>query len=112
MSDTIVMRHPTLPQHQEIEVLRDAMPHYTAAGWQLVPQAELDERAARAAAAAAEAAAADQGPAQQEPEPPEQAEQQPDEADAAAADTPDTSEPAEPKKGPARRAKAPQEEES
>jgi hypothetical protein len=50
VTDVIVMRHPTLPDHQEIEVPRDAMPHYTPAGWQLVPQQELDERAARAKA--------------------------------------------------------------
>ncbi|QTD96969.1 hypothetical protein [Streptomyces cyanogenus] len=56
MNQTITMRHPTLPADQEIVVPKDAMPHYTAAGWQLVPQEELDERAARAKAAAEESA--------------------------------------------------------
>ncbi|MER6534683.1 hypothetical protein ABT215_12910 [Streptomyces sp900105755] len=60
MTETIVMRHPTLPKYQEIEVPRDAMPHYTAAGWQLVPQEELDARAAAKAKADAEAAAAEE----------------------------------------------------
>lgn len=54
------MRHPTLPDHQEIEVPRDAMPHYTAAGWQLVPAEELEKRAALKAQAEAEAAAAEE----------------------------------------------------
>lgn len=58
MTETIIMRHPTLPREQEIVVPRDAMPHYTAAGWQLVPQEELDERAAARAKADAEAAEA------------------------------------------------------
>ena len=58
MSDTIIMRHPTLPERQEIEVPKDAMPHYTAAGWQLVPSEELEKRAAVKAKADAEAAAA------------------------------------------------------
>ncbi|MFI5973509.1 hypothetical protein [Streptomyces sp. NPDC051452] len=111
MSDTIVLRHPTLPAEQEIEVRRDAMPHYTAAGWQLVPQDELDKRAALAAAAAA-AAAAEQ--ADQEPQAQDEAEQLSvdTDTDTAAADTSGTDESAEPKKRPARRAKAPQEEES
>lgn len=78
MSDTIVMRHPTLPAHQEIEVLRDAMPHYTAAGWQLVPQEELDERAAMAKAQAEDEAAAAEQPGESE-----------------TADEPEKSEPAE-----------------
>ncbi|MFI6560398.1 hypothetical protein [Streptomyces sp. NPDC050534] len=60
MSDTIVMRHPTLPKDQEIEVPRDAMPHYTAAGWQRVPAEELDKRAALKAQAEAEARAAEE----------------------------------------------------
>jgi hypothetical protein len=57
VSDTIVMRHPTLPEGQEIEVSRDAMPHYTAAGWQRVPDEELQHRAELKAQAEAEAAA-------------------------------------------------------
>lgn len=77
MSDTITMRHPTLPEHQEIVVLRDAMPHYTAAGWQLVPQEELDAREAAKVKAAAEAAAAEE------------------QVDSQAADEPEQSEPAE-----------------
>ena len=103
MSDTIVMRHPTLPPDQEIEVGRDAMPHYSVAGWQLVPQEELDQRAAIAAAAAAEAAKAEQA---------EQAAPESADADDTAADEPESIEPAEPKMRPARRAKAPQDEEN
>ncbi|MGW0993532.1 hypothetical protein ACWD5V_09515 [Streptomyces sp. NPDC002523] len=90
MTDTIVMRHPTLPPTQEIEVPRGAMSHYTLAGWQLVPQEELDDRAARAAAAAAEAAAAEKR-AEPSAAP-----------DTAAADEPDTSEPADTSTRPAR----------
>jgi hypothetical protein len=80
VSDTITMRHPTLPERQEIEVPRDAMPHYTAAGWQQVPQKELDERAAAKAKADAEAAeAADESPAPtDQPEQSEPAEPTPD----------------------------------
>jgi len=91
VSDTITMRHPTLPEGQEIEVPKDAMPHYTGAGWQQVPPEELEKRAALKAQAEVEAAAAE-----------EQAE---------TADEPDKSEPAEaPTERPARsRAKAPQE---
>ena len=59
MSETITMRHPTLPEDQEIEVPRDAMPHYTAAGWQLVPAEELEKRAALKAQAEDEAATAE-----------------------------------------------------
>ncbi|MGW3152777.1 hypothetical protein [Streptomyces sp. NPDC001089] len=104
MSDDIVMRHPTLPAHQEITVPRDAMPHYTSAGWQLVPQAELEERAALAAAAAAEAAKAEEAGA---PDGQEHAEPEPAEATAAAADVPESTEPADtPRKRPARSAKA------
>lgn len=82
MNDTIFMRHPTLPEDQEIEVPREAMPHYTSAGWQLVPAEELEKRAELKAKAAAEE--------QTEP-----------------ADEPEKSEPAEPTERPARsRAKA------
>jgi hypothetical protein len=94
VTDVIVMRHPTLPDHQEIEVPRDAMPHYTSAGWQLVPQAELDERAARAAAAVEEALAAERSEAAA-------AEPGSDEA-AEPADEPEQSEPEEPTERPAR----------
>jgi hypothetical protein len=73
VTETIVMRHPTLPERQEIEVLKDAMPHYTAGGWQLVPQEELDARAAAKAKAEAEAAAAEER-AEDEPEDAEPAE--------------------------------------
>jgi hypothetical protein len=71
VSDTIIMRHPTLPDRQEIEVPKDAMPHYTGAGWQPVPAEELQARAdlkAREMAEAAEeeARTADQ-PEQSEP---------------------------------------------
>lgn len=73
MSGTIVMRHPTLPEHQEIEVPEDAMPHYTAAGWQRVPAEELERRAALKAQAQAEAAAAEDtasGETEDQPEEP------------------------------------------
>jgi hypothetical protein len=100
VSDTIVMRHPTLPDHQEIEVPRDAMPHYTPAGWQQVPQEELDARAALKAKAAAEAAeaalAAERSRAAEATEP------GPDEV-TETADEPEQSEPAEvPTEKPAR----------
>ena len=65
MSETIVMRHPTLPERQEIEVPRDAMPHYSAAGWQLVPAEELEKRAVLKAQA--EAATTADEPEQSEP---------------------------------------------
>ncbi len=80
MSDTIIMRHPTLPERQEIEVPKDAMPHYTAAGWQRVPDEELQHRAelkaqaeaeAKAAEDAKSAAAEDQPDVPGEPEPAE-----------------------------------------
>ncbi|WP_392971187.1 hypothetical protein [Streptomyces sp. LN245] len=103
MSDTIVMRHPTLPDHQEIEVPRDAMPHYTPAGWQQVPQEELDARAALKAKAAAEAVeaalAAERSRAAEATEP------GPDEA-AETTDEPDQSEPEAPTEKPARSRKA------
>jgi hypothetical protein len=60
VSDTITMRHPNLPAEQEIEVPREAMPHYTNAGWQLVPAEELEKRAAAKAKADAEARAAEE----------------------------------------------------
>ena len=90
MSESIIMRHPTLPDSQEIEVPRDAMPHYTAAGWQRVPAEELEHRAALKAQAQAEAAAAE-----------EAAEKEPDSAPADEApapqptDEPEQSEPAD-----------------
>ncbi|GAA1065203.1 hypothetical protein [Streptomyces asiaticus] len=94
MSDTITMRHPTLPKDQEIEVPRESMPHYTAAGWQQVPTEELEKRAALKAQAEAAAAAAE--------------ERATDKAETAEpADEPEKSEPAEPTERPARsRAKA------
>jgi hypothetical protein len=85
VSDTIVMRHPTLPEAQEIEVPRDAMPHYTNAGWQQVPADELEQRAALKAQAVAEAAAAEEATGQAE-----------------TADEPEQAEPAEPTDRPAR----------
>ena len=85
MSDHITMRHPSLPKDQEIEVPRDAMPHYTGAGWQQVPAEELEHRAELKAQAAAEAAAA------------EEADQQ-----AETADEPEQTEPAESTDRPAR----------
>jgi hypothetical protein len=74
VSDTIIMRHPTLPKDQEIQVPRDAMPHYTAAGWQQVPAEELEHRAELKAQAAAEAAAAQEAEPADEPEHSEPAE--------------------------------------
>lgn len=74
MSDMITMRHPTLPKDQEIEVLREAMPHYTAAGWQLVPAEELEKRAALRRQAEAEARAAQEAPASNTTDEPEQSE--------------------------------------
>lgn len=50
---TVVMRHPTLPPEQEIEVDEGAVPHHTGAGWQIVPAEELAVRAAEKAAALA-----------------------------------------------------------
>jgi len=67
---TVLLRHPTLPETQEIEVDAAALPHYTGAGWQRVPDEELEHRAALKAQAAAEAAAAEAEPADQ----PEQSE--------------------------------------
>jgi hypothetical protein len=91
VTDFIVMRHPTLPPAQEIEVPRDAMPHYTGAGWQRVPAEELEQRAALKAQAEAEAAAAAAGEV------------------AETADEPEQSEPAEaPTEKPARSRKAPE----
>ncbi|MGW0579635.1 hypothetical protein ACWD25_27550 [Streptomyces sp. NPDC002920] len=58
---TVLMRHPTLPPEQEIEVDEQAVPHYANAGWLHVPAEELDARAAAAAKAAAEQAAAAEG---------------------------------------------------
>lgn len=105
---TVTLRHPSLPPEQEIEVPKDAMPHYTAAGWQLVPSEELEQRAARKAQAAAEAAAAEEA-AQGEAEG-RQEEDQPESQDSSGADEPDSSEPAEltTTKRPARRARAAQ----
>lgn len=74
MTETITMRHPSLPKDQEIEVPKDAMAHYTPAGWQLVPQQELDDRAAAKAKADAEAAEADDSPEPQTAGEPEQSE--------------------------------------
>lgn len=85
MTDTIVMRHPGLPKDQEIEVPKDAMPHYTGAGWQQVPAEELEKRAALKAQA--QAAAEEEATA--EPE-----------------DQPDEMEPAEPTTRPARSRRA------
>lgn len=74
MTETITMRHPSLPKDQEIEVPRDAMAHYTPAGWQQVPQQELDDRAAAKAKADAEAAEAADSPEPQTVDEPEQSE--------------------------------------
>ena len=94
MSDTIVMRHPNLPERQEIEVPKDAMPHYTAAGWQLVPAEELKKRAQLKAQAEAEARAAEEKAAQGTAE------------TADTADEPEQSEPAESTERPARSRRA------
>jgi hypothetical protein len=55
---TVIMRHPTLPPEQEIEVDAGAVPHHAAAGWQPVPSEELEARvAARQAALVAQSEA-------------------------------------------------------
>lgn len=82
---TVILRHPTLPESQEIEVDAAALPHYAGAGWQQVPAEELKQRAALRAQAAAEAAAADETAQGAEP-----------------ADEPEQSEPAESTDRPAR----------
>lgn len=33
MSDTVTLRHPTLPEGQTITVAASAVPHHRAAGW-------------------------------------------------------------------------------
>jgi hypothetical protein len=71
---TVVLRHPTLPPEQEIEVAADALPHYTGAGWQRVPQEELERRAALKARAEAEAAAVAAGEVAETADEPEQSE--------------------------------------
>lgn len=53
---TVIMRHPTLPEEQEIEVDEGAVPHHAGAGWFAVPDAELQARTEATAKAAAEAA--------------------------------------------------------
>jgi hypothetical protein len=85
---TVILRHPTLPDAQEIEVDAAALPHYTGAGWQQVPAEELEQRAALKAQAQAEAAATEEA-ATAEPE-----------------DQPDETEPAEPTTRPARSRRA------
>jgi hypothetical protein len=82
---TVILRHPTLPEGQEIEVDAAALPHYAGAGWQQVPAEELEKRAALKAQALAEAAAAEEKAGETEP-----------------ADKPEQSEPAEPTDRPAR----------
>jgi len=87
------MRHPDLPPTQEITVPKDAVPHYTGAGWQMVPADELERRAALKAKAEAEAAAAEQAAenaAEAENAATEEA------AEPEAADEPEQSEPADP----------------
>jgi hypothetical protein len=71
---TVVLRHPTLPPAQEIEVDAAALPHYTGAGWQQVPAEELEQRAAIKAQAEAEAAATAAGEVSTPVEEPEQSE--------------------------------------
>lgn len=56
---TVLMRHPSLPPEQEIEVDAGAVPHHAAAGWQPVPVEELEARAAARAKATADALAAE-----------------------------------------------------
>ncbi|MFF7966761.1 hypothetical protein ACFZC3_15515 [Streptomyces sp. NPDC007903] len=125
-----IMRHPDLPQDQEIEVDRDAVPHYVRGGWQQVPAEELAERAARAAAERV-AAAAEEGEsdpehaaadpetdqAQEHPAPePEQAEA-PETAEtsddaSAATDAPESGDPANTRKRTARTRRAQTDEEN
>jgi hypothetical protein len=57
---TVLLRHPSLPADQEIEVDRAALPHYVGSGWQQVPAEELEARQALQAKADAEARAAEQ----------------------------------------------------
>jgi hypothetical protein len=71
---TVVLRHPTLPSAQEIEVDAAALPHYTGAGWQQVPAEELEQRAALKAQADAEAAATAAGEVPEPVDEPEQSE--------------------------------------
>ena len=88
---TVILRHPTLPDAQEIEVDAAALPHYTGAGWQQVSAEELEKRAALKAQEEAEAHAAEEKSA----------------SEADTADEPEPSEPAEEPTRPARsRAKA------
>ena len=86
--NTVILRHPTLPDDQEIEVDAAALPHYTGAGWQQVPAEEIEHRVALKAQAEAEAAAAEE------------------EAPAEPEDQPDDSEPAESTTRPARSRRA------
>lgn len=86
---TVILRHPTLPEAQEIEVDAAALPHYTGAGWQQVPAEELEKRAELKAQAEAEAAAAEETAQEAE-----------------TADEPEQSEPAEEPTRPARSRRA------
>ncbi|HEY6116225.1 MAG TPA: hypothetical protein VI172_09730 [Candidatus Dormibacteraeota bacterium] len=61
---TVVMRHPSLPPEQEIEVDEQAVPHHANAGWIPVPAEELEARAQAAAKEAARAAAAEKAAAE------------------------------------------------
>lgn len=75
---TVILRHPSLPEGQEIEVDAAALPHYTGAGWQQVPAEELQKRAelkaqAETEARAAEEKAAGETEAADQPEQPEPA---------------------------------------
>jgi hypothetical protein len=47
-----VMRHPGLPDGQEITVEAVSVPHYARSGWQQVPDEDLAQREADADAAA------------------------------------------------------------
>lgn len=88
---TVILRHPSLPAEQEIEVDAGALPHYAGAGWQQVPDEELEKRAALKAQAQAEAVVAEEQAA----------------GEVQTADEPEQSEPAESTDRPARsRAKA------
>lgn len=52
MSD-VTLRHPDLPDDQWITVAAESRAHYSPAGWQLVSDEEVADRASRAAHAVA-----------------------------------------------------------
>ena len=71
---TVIMRHPSLPRDQEIEVEETAQAHYAQAGWQVVPAEELEAREAKRLAAVQAVLDAEYGPAPDAQAPAETAE--------------------------------------